>query len=305
MRIVHFTLVFFNLCFCASHRDADGAYVPIHKKHYKNGEHNSDFDHASILGSEDAAEEYSHLPPEESKRRLGLLAKRMDINSDGHVDKKELQIWIEKSFKDYSKEESNDRFVHTDKDNNKCVSWKEHLAEKHLEDPDEVDPEDVFPERKQSDEEDRQIFTALDKNNDICLDEQEYYTFTHPEEHPEIIPMVTKVNLDMKDKNKDGSLSFEEYAGDVVDLSDEEIASEKEQYISYDKNKDGLLDVDEYSKYLTTDNEEFAEEEVEHLFKECDDDKDGVLTFMEIVDHHETFVGSEATSYGDKLNDEL
>lgn len=47
---------------------------------------------------------------------------------------------------------------------------------------------------------------------------------------------------------------------------------------------------------------EIAEEEVEHLFASADDDHDGLLSFAEILDHHDVFVGSEATDYGDHLN---
>lgn len=47
---------------------------------------------------------------------------------------------------------------------------------------------------------------------------------------------------------------------------------------------------------------EIAEEEVLHLFSVSDDDDNNVLSFEEIVDHHDTFVGSEATDYGDHLH---
>lgn len=47
---------------------------------------------------------------------------------------------------------------------------------------------------------------------------------------------------------------------------------------------------------------DIAEEEVDHLFASSDDDHDNVLTFGEILNHHDTFVGSEVTDYGDHLN---
>jgi hypothetical protein len=47
---------------------------------------------------------------------------------------------------------------------------------------------------------------------------------------------------------------------------------------------------------------EIADEEVIHLFASSDDDHDDLLTFDEILDHHEIFVGSEATDYGDHLH---
>lgn len=42
-----------------------------------------------------------------------------------------------------------------------------------------------------------------------------------------------------------------------------------------------------------------AEQEAEHLTIACDSDGDGKLSVQEIVDHHEIFVGSEATDYGE------
>ncbi len=46
---------------------------------------------------------------------------------------------------------------------------------------------------------------------------------------------------------------------------------------------------------------EIADEEVDHLFAAADDDHDALLSLQEIVDHHDVFVGSEATDYGDHL----
>jgi hypothetical protein len=46
---------------------------------------------------------------------------------------------------------------------------------------------------------------------------------------------------------------------------------------------------------------EISDDEVSHLFAASDDDQDDQLSYDEILDHHETFVGSEATDYGDHL----
>lgn len=48
---------------------------------------------------------------------------------------------------------------------------------------------------------------------------------------------------------------------------------------------------------------EIANDEVDHLFAGSDDDHDNRLSFDEILEHYDTFVGSEATDYGDHLND--
>ena len=42
---------------------------------------------------------------------------------------------------------------------------------------------------------------------------------------------------------------------------------------------------------------------MDHLFAASDDDHDNRLSFDEILEHYDTFVGSEATDYGDYLHD--
>lgn len=44
-----------------------------------------------------------------------------------------------------------------------------------------------------------------------------------------------------------------------------------------------------------------ATDEVSHLFAAADNDHDDRLSIDEIVDNHDLFVGSEATDYGDHL----
>ena len=57
-------------------RVEDGSHSPRDAHHYdEGGEHHSEFDHEAILGSVKEAEEFDHLAPAESKRRLSLLVK--------------------------------------------------------------------------------------------------------------------------------------------------------------------------------------------------------------------------------------
>lgn len=46
---------------------------------------------------------------------------------------------------------------------------------------------------------------------------------------------------------------------------------------------------------------EVATDEVDHLFAAADEDHDDRLSYDEIVDNYDIFVGSEATDYGDHL----
>lgn len=85
-------------------RASDGAFSPRDHGHYsESGEHLSEFDHEAIIGSHKEAEEYDNLPPEEAKRRLEILLKKMDLDNDRKIDRNELKAWIIRSFKLVSK----------------------------------------------------------------------------------------------------------------------------------------------------------------------------------------------------------
>lgn len=80
-------------------RTEDGVFLPRDSNHLdENGEHMSEFDHEAIIGSVKEAEEFDQLSPAESKRRLAILATRMDLNSDDHIDRHELKAHILRSF---------------------------------------------------------------------------------------------------------------------------------------------------------------------------------------------------------------
>ena len=90
-------------------REEDGAFSPKSKGHTKDGgEHDAHWDHEAILGSHKEAEEFDDLSPVEAKKRLAILAAKMDRNSDGFVDKTELHQWIVRSFRMLSKEDSDE-----------------------------------------------------------------------------------------------------------------------------------------------------------------------------------------------------
>lgn len=46
---------------------------------------------------------------------------------------------------------------------------------------------------------------------------------------------------------------------------------------------------------------DIAHDEVNHLFASADDDHDDRLSYEEIINNYDVFVGSEATDYGDQL----
>lgn len=284
-------------------REEDGAFVSRDHNHFgESGEHNTDFDHEAILGSVKEAEEFEHLSPEESKKRLRLLLRNMDLNKDNSIDRKELKNWILRSFKMLSVEESDSRFEDADENRDGEVEWNEHITEAYgAEDSEQIDLANLGDDEMVK--QDKLVFNAADVDKNGMLSKEEYQSFSAPEEHPQMFPILVKQVLDEKDKDKDGFLSFQEFMGDRGQNHNRHyILEEKDKFDNeYDLNKDGLLNENEILSWIVPSNEDIADEEVNHLFAASDDDHDDILSFDEIVEHHDIFVGSEATDFGDHL----
>jgi len=287
-------------------RMEDGAYSPRdHGHHADDDDHDDDFDHQAILGSKKEATEFDELPPEEAKRRLGVLLTKMDRNEDKSIDRNELYAWILRSFKSLSEDDSKDRFEDSDEDEDGFVTWEEYKSEEYdfdEEDFDENDP-DMVEELKMV-EEDKYLFSAADVDQDGKLSVVEFLSFTHPEEDLNMRPHVLQQVLASKDVDGDGELSFQEYVGERGEGKDKEwLITEKDRFDEeLDKNGDNVLSKEEIIAWIIPSNEEIATDEVDHLFSGADEDVDGQLTFKEILNNHDLFVGSEATDYGDHLH---
>jgi len=285
-------------------RETDGAFSPRDHSHYEGEEHNVEFDHEAILGSTKDAEEFDHLPPEEAKKRLAILLLKMDLNGNNVITTTELKQWILRSFKSLSEEESRDKLGEVDVNKDDEVTWEEYLMETYGLDNDIGS--DIFADKEHTEERkllknDKELFEAADTNKDGKLNAEEFLSFTHPEEVPHMLETILKQTLEEKDLNKDGFIDFQEYIGERE--TDVELEQQREMFDSeYDINGDGRLDGQEFKRWVAPSNEEIADEEVAHLFSASDDDHDGFLSFAEILEHHDVFVGSEATDYGDHLN---
>ncbi|CAB3363717.1 Hypothetical predicted protein [Cloeon dipterum] len=284
-------------------REEDGAYSPRDSGHFDEvGGHHGEFDHEAILGSVKTAEEFDTLPPDEAKRRLRILLTKMDRNKDGQIERKELHSWILRSFRLLSEEEAEEKFEDVDENRDGKVTWEEHLEDAYggtvVEDIQMHEPNVKMLQ------DDRELFNAADKNKDGYLNKQEFSLFSSPEEHPEMHDIILNHTLSEKDTNRDGHLTFQEFIGERASNQDKEwLISEKEKFDSeYDKNKDGRLDKAELLAWVVPSDDEIAEEEVVHLFASADDDHDDFLSFDEVIEHHDIFVGSEATDYGDHLH---
>merc|ERR1719278_96775 len=161
------------------------------------------------------------------------------------------------------------------------VGWEEYKAEEYDfgDEPVDLSDPEVAEEWKLM-EEDRFLFMAADVSGDGALDVREFLSFSHPEEDPAMRPHVLAQVLKEKDLDGDGALSFQEYVGDR----------------GQGKDKEWIV------AWIIPSNEEIATDEVDHLFSGADENGNEQLTFEEVLNNHDLFVGSEATDYGDHLH---
>jgi len=279
--------------------------------HYHDGEHNADFDHQAILGSREEAQEYQELPPEEAKKRLTKLVVKMDADGDGFVSHDELQKWITNSFRSLNEEESRSRFKEHDQDSNGKVDWNEYLRSVYgyvptlseLADDSNVDAQHFVRIYK----EDETKFKACDRNSDGFVDGDEFLAFYHPEDFDYMHEIETQRIIEENDKDKDGAIDLEEYLGQLpADEMDEWAQHEKDRFErGLDKDGNGKLEGAEITAWAVPSNSEIAKDEATHLLGVADADRDALLSLDEILNESELFVGSAATDYGRRLEDEL
>jgi hypothetical protein len=291
--------------------------------HYKNGEHNNEFDHEAVLGSKTKAKQFDTLSPSESKRRLRLLViNGMDINKDGFVDK-ELIDWVIKSFNTLAIEDDEERLEEEDLNRDGFVTWVEYLRDSF---DIEGNLEDNNFLRDQLMAEDKALWGTADLNADGKLDVNEFAAFNSPEEFEHMHHTIYTQMMLRRDKNKDGFLDLIEYSSDVngnpPDPKSEHFIIEKDRfYKDYDIDGDGKFNEKESLLWLIPDNRfnafksfeslifdyliyylrEIAESEANHFISTSDDNNDGKLSTDEIVEHYDIFVGSEATDFGQQL----
>lgn len=162
---------------------------------------------------------------------------------------------------------------------------------------------DSYDEEQKMIKDDKEMFKAADLNNDGMLNPEEFVLFQNPEEHPQMLPLVLEHTMRDKDTNGDGKIDFKEYVGETADHHDKEwLIGEKEHFDKdYDTNSDGVLSGNEVLSWVVPSNDVVATDEVDHLFVSTDEDHDDRLSYLEILNNYDTFVGSEATDYGDHL----
>ncbi|VDM64365.1 unnamed protein product [Angiostrongylus costaricensis] len=236
------------------------------------------------------------MPVEESKKRLEVLARKMDVNGD---DESELTSWVERSMVSLDNEEVTERLTEMDANGDKMVSWEEYLADSF---PDR-DIKDLDADDRKLMNEDELYFKAADLDGDGKLNMVELSAFLNPENYKHMHKILVEITMSEKDLNKDGAIDLKEFLGEMADNDHSEWhAVESNRFMTeYDSDGDGVLRGEEVRRWMIPDVKVVAKQEATHLINGADVDKDGKLSITEIVDAHQLFVGSEATNYGEEL----
>ncbi|RZB89888.1 calumenin [Asbolus verrucosus] len=279
------------------------------KEHFENEHHNPQYDHEAFLGEE--AKTFDQLPPEESKRRLGLIVDKIDNNNDGFISREELKDWIRYTQKRYIAEDVERQWKQHNPENEETISWNRYqkLVYGFLDsmDPAEAEKDNEGFSYKQMLKRDRRRWSVADSNGDDALTKEEFTHFLHPEESEHMKDIVVQETMEDIDKDDDGKISLKEYIGDMYrgDENEEEpdwVNSEREQFNTYrDKDGDGFMDTEEVKNWILPPDFDHAEAEARHLIYEADSDADEQLTKDEILNKYDLFVGSQATDFGEAL----
>lgn len=281
-----------------------------------NGEHNDEYDHEAFLGDE--AEEFRHLTPEESKEKLGLIVKKIDLNNDTFIDVEELTKWITDTANRSASRRTEEFWKQSNPENRVELSWDEYraiqygfLTDGHITDKDGrwVEEEDVDAETlrqyKALEERDRRRWTVADRNKNLHLSKDEFQGFIHPEYAQHMYGILMSETMGDLDKDGDGKLDLAEYVKSMYGET-KSVADWDNGAITFkafrDKNSDGFIDKEELMAWMHPEDYDQNRAEADHLIYEADKTGDKVLSMEEVLNSYTIFVSSQATDFGQDLH---
>ncbi|ESO06721.1 hypothetical protein HELRODRAFT_64364 [Helobdella robusta] len=248
----------------------------------------------------------------EKKNKLLSHLKFIDLNKDNLIDKDEISQYILNYFKRQDADDA--RVKKEDLDTNKdgFVEWDEYLSKVYGYTLQELESFKSDKSQEMANfmklvEDDEGRFKVADEDKDNKLNETEYGAFLYPANYAHMHEY--EVNLVMRniDKDGDGYVTFDEYLGHSTPDEVQRVV-DYENFLFYDENSDKKLNRHEIRHWLMPEKKTIAGDEAEHLIQETDRNEDGVLTFDEVMDSMERWLGSAVTEYGEGLkspHDEL
>jgi len=219
---------------------------------------------------------------EREKNELKILLGNMDKSKDGNIDRKELQASILNTLKPRFESEYRKWFEFSDIDGDGFVTLMEY---KHK--------GKNYPRstRKDGPIGNVLLFPMADRDGDGKLNVTEFKYLADPGEDPKMGPHVLELILKEKDTDGNGELSLQEFLGNRSKGKDKEwLKNEKDEFHNlWDKNKDDSLGKEEILFWEVPSSEQFTSEKVDIFFSKGDKDKNGKLSFQEVLAEYDFF----------------
>ncbi|XP_025417774.1 calumenin-B-like isoform X2 [Sipha flava] len=247
-------------------------------------DHRTDPGYAGILSDSNDIDSIKHSEPSKIKARIFNILEKMDHNKDGYIDKKELTDKLMESYRKLSASESDSEFETSDLDENGFITWDEYLGDAYM----ELEFRD-----------DRTLFYAADIDNDGKLNQLEFRYYYTPEDYPQMKPAVMVGVMRQYDSNKDGKITFDEFLDyRKKGLTEEEMEQENYKFtLELDTDKNGVLDEEEVYQWFLPMNNMSAESEAENLLFKADKNRDGTLSFNEILEGYKYFISPDSEGH--------
>ena len=136
-----------------------------------------------------------------------------------------------------------------------------------------------------------------DSDGDGKLTKMEFQASLHPEDAEYMRDILVIETLEDMDTDKDGSLSMDEYIGDMYkelpgDGEPDWVTQEKTLFgTERDKDGDGFMSFEEVKQWIIPDDFDHTLGEAKHLIVKSDMNGDSFLSKEEVLDQHDMFVG--------------
>ncbi|KAG8193667.1 hypothetical protein JTE90_024030 [Oedothorax gibbosus] len=279
----------------------------------RDGHLNKEFHKEVLLGNINGTED---------EKLLITVHKRADLNKDGFLSERELELWIADKVKEHFQKAVKDNFIiftSLDKNHNGQVSWEEYhtnfMVEQGFNKTYAVNHPENHKHLKRKVKEkillDKAAWSEAANSDPDALNIDEFLTFRHPEHsHVSLINMVNDIITSLDDDG-DEKLTEHEFAEmPDPDETNHSAAEWKQQRIqefreSIDINRDGKVTREELLMYNDPENPVHSKTEAKKLIRLADTNRDQVLSLQEVLAKKDYFLGSKMVDTARSFHDEF
>jgi len=291
----------------------------------QDGHINHDFHKEVLLGNH---EDLESRGPNETTKVLTAIFDRVDADSDGRIEPKELEDWIVVKIQEHYDEAvkaNNDIFDSLDPDRNGFIGWTDYLKEFLIHKGFPADQADKYTYEYDSLQLPEEVKDKIvrfrfrwseadDEPQDNRLSREEFLSFMHPEHSQKTIDSWVKDVLRGLDNNGDNIVTEAEFAAlpegqvdEQWEKADKDWQEERRKEFRrvIDLDGDGKVSIEELKHYVDPKNPNHAKAEAANLIELVDNDKDGNLSLEEVLAAREIILGSKMVDTGQSLHDEF